>query len=258
MRSIFEGIEQTEVAIRGTPVRSPLFYRDLGMMSALFTASARAARALLPTPEHRLLSPAPGLALLAVHCFEYRDTGIGPYNEVSLSVAVTCGRSGGAFRACLDAASRRRYAAYVLALPVNTEIALHGGLDFFGFPKYLADIRFSESGDTRTCSVEDPATGKPIYSFAGKKIPTRPRARDVAVFHTFPILAGKTVRTTMVVRSFERGTRVLGGGFRITPGEDPRARLLADLAPGRLLEYVHVPRAEAILFEPEPAPGAGP
>ena len=72
MNDLFAGIEQRPISIRGTPARAPLFFRDLAMMMAVVTVERRAAAALLPDlPGYRVLTIAPGRALLGINCFEY-------------------------------------------------------------------------------------------------------------------------------------------------------------------------------------------
>jgi hypothetical protein len=252
---LFDGIVQREISVRGTPARSPLFYRDLAMMLAIFPARLRTASALLPSARLQALSPIPGKALVAVSCFEYRDTDIGPYNEVSVAVAadVNGGRAPGLVR-LLRSALSREYTGYVVDLPVDTEVALYGGLDYFNFPKFLVDIRFSEDGGHRTCSVRDREGGTLIFELCGRKLPTRTRRpsrrRGTSTFVSFPWKDGALRRATLLVDEIERGTE-MWGGFQIALGSHPSADRLAALELGRPLFYTYVPLAQAVLWEPE-------
>lgn len=258
--SFFAGIDQTDLMIRGVKARSPLFYRDVGLTLAVVTADLAAARALLPSGLVPLALPT-GRALLGISCFEYRDTDIGPYNEVALGVAV---RAEGARATGLGAVARSTlrqvYHAFICDLPVTTEIALHGGVDIFNYPKFLADIRFEGTPRARTCRVLDRETGALIYAFEADRFGTRPHpsvetpgvAPDVVTFVSYPIIGGVPHRATLRVNQQEHGTRRLRGGFRTTLGTHPRSALLAALLPGRTLQVTHVPRAQAILYAPEP------
>ena len=60
-------------------------------------------------------------------------------------------------------------------LPVTTEIARVGGVEFFGYPKFIADIEFSRSGDNLRCDLSEQGTR--ILSMEGKMLPTEPGKR---------------------------------------------------------------------------------
>lgn len=257
--AFFDGVKQKEISIRGHPAKSPLFYRDVGMMFAVFTARRETVAALLPSPRLEALSLLPWQGLVAIHCFEYRDCDIGPYNEVSISIGARPRGSllPGAGQA-LRSALTRSYGGFVASLPVNTEVAVHGGVDFFNYPKYLADIRFEEDGESRRCAVRDLESGALIHGFRGKKVGTRPPRPPsggrpgTSTFVTYPVKDGKLWKATLLLNELSRGVALGPGAFEIEHGGHARSRLLADLGAGTLLQYVHVPRAEAILLEPVP------
>lgn len=256
----FDSVAQRDISIRGVPAKSPLFFRDVGMMMGLFLANRDAAARLLPSSHLRPLAPIPGRAVVAITCFEYRDTDIGPYNEVGISVGVQVGRLRlpGAL-AMLRSALTNRFHGYVADLPVNTEVALHGGLDFFNYPKFLADIRFEERGSARSCVVTDRESRDLIYAFHGSRLVTsRPFApfkeRGTTTFFSYPDWSGEIWKATMLVNEIERGMSFRRGGFRVECGSHPRSQKLAGLSLGHVLAYIYVPRAEAVLFELQPAP----
>ena len=254
----FDGVAQRDISIRGVPAKSPLFFRDVGMMMALYFADRDAAARLLPSPNLRPLTPSPGRAVVAITCFEYRATDIGAYNEVGISIGVQVGRDQlpGAL-SMLRSALTHRFHGYVADLPVNTDIALYGGLDFFNYPKFLADIRFDEEDGVRTCVVTDRERGDLIYAFRGEALkgrrPFEPPwlDRGTTTFHSYPEKEGKTWKATMLVNEIEKAMTLRRGAFRVECGRHPRAQKLAALNLGSLLAYVYVPRAQAILLEPQ-------
>lgn len=254
----FAGVKQTPIEIRGQPARSPLFYRDLGMLMAVFSADLDAARTLLPSPRLRPLIPAPGKALVGINCFEYRDTDVGPYNEVGISVAVKldAGRRPGPWSA-LYSGLTRRYHGFVVTLPVNTEIALAGGVDFFNYPKYLARIEFDQAPRNLECRVVDRDSGELIFAFSGDRLRTRGPAvgtsrRKSCTFYSYPVIAGRPMRARLNLSLIEWASALLRHAFRLEVGRHPRSAALAALAPGRLLQYLYAPRCQGILYEPEP------
>jgi hypothetical protein len=251
--SFFEGFAQKPVSIRGVPGKSPMFFRDFHMMGGVFLADLRGARAALPRSGYRALSLPLGRALVAVHCMEYKDSDIGPYNEVSLSIAVKRGWLPLSLLQAARALSSRTYHAYVKALPVTTETALHGGVDFFNYPKYLADISFRETAAHRICTVRDRESGDAILEFEGRRLATwscAPQDENRATLLTYPEIGGRPMRAKLLVNRVECATAFLrGAGLRLGPHF--RAAEFRELGIGAVVEYAYAPRCQGILFEPE-------
>jgi hypothetical protein len=194
----------------------------------------------------------PGRAIAAVHCMEYRDTDIGPYNEVSLSVATVGGRECGfgptpLFRSILS----NLYPMFIVQLPVNTEPALYGGIDFFNFPKSLAEIGFEEREGRRTCTVRDLCSGELILQVEGEDVPTHGCSGKTMTMLTFSRIGDKILRARMTVNLLESGQSLVGKRMRLMCGSHPRSRDFQRLRSSHLFPYVFAPQCEAILFPPE-------
>lgn len=255
----FSGVRQQEVAFRHYTAPAPLFYRDVHMMAAVFTADLGQARSLLPTERHHPLRVRPGRAVIGLHCFEYRHSDIGPYNEVSLSIGVEYGRTAMPGPAkLLQAVLTGDYHAYVVQLPVTTELALVGGVDIFNFPKYLADITFEETSSERSCSLRDRETGQLILRFRGEKLRTRRfehksdrRCLKTIRMTSYPRKEGVTLRAWVLMNQRERGLSLFRRHATLELGEHPRSRVFRELRIGRQLQYLFAPRCEAMLFRPE-------
>jgi len=225
-RLFFEGVAQKDIFIRGQRAKSPAFYRDVGMMLAIVTVDLKAAQALMPAREYSPVCLWPGRALLGINCFEYRDTDVGPYNEVSLALAVRMGAGNTpGFLSVARSLISDTYHAYILHLPVNTEIALHGGVDIFNYPKYLADIRFDETESERNCRVLDKDSGELIYAFKGKRLPCAKRRADesarkpnTTTFFSYPLMNGKILRAMFRLNQIEFRTQWFGQGIDIAMG----------------------------------------
>ena len=249
--SFFAGVEQEDVAIRDFKGKSPLFYREAHIMGAVFTADLDALRKALPDPWYRPFQILPGRGLIALHCMEYRDTDIGPYNEVSLAIPVR--RSGSLPPLELLSSLRSGdHHAYIADLPVDTEPALYGGIDFFNYPKYLADITFRETSTHRVCTLRDRDTHDLILEFEGRRLAARtaaPSERDLLTLHTYPRIEDRPNHARLLVNRIERASRLCrGAGLRYGP--HPRADAFKNLLIGRLVHYAYAPRCQAILFKP--------
>lgn len=262
MSAFFLGIAQRPLDVRGFTARSPLFYRDVAMMFAVFSARLDRAAALVTAPEVVPLVVSRNTTLVAVQCFEYRHSDIGPYNEVSIAIAVRR-RGDGPKRTVLRALALRQFSGFVVDLPVNTEVAVHGGVDFFGYPKWLASIDFSESGGQRRCRVRDQASGELVYAFTGDGLRTYTsgpivrapfsHSRETTLFRTYPVKDHQTLAATMLLNEKEKGMSLMRpSAFEVELGTHPRAQLLAQLGLERLLAYTYCPSSEAILFAASP------
>src|SRR5690606_29143851 len=87
-------------------------------------------------------------------------------------------------------ALKQTFSGFVYDLPVSTPISVAGGVEWFNFPKYLADITFRETANHRICSVREFEGKDLVMEFQGQKsrrllgwgIPERLRTMDVELF----------------------------------------------------------------------------
>ncbi len=251
MSAFFEGIAQEPITFHGYAGKAPMFFREVRMMGGVFTCNLAAAKALMPTSSHHPHRIWNGRGVAAIHCFEYLDTDIGPYNEVSLSIAIVHGTRGGlSWAALARAEAKGRYQAFVADLPVTTDAAVHGGIDILGFPKWLARIEFTEDEARRVCTVRDAESGAVILSVAGDRIPTRP-AEKVISLESYPRKDGATLHATMRVNLIEWGNVAFARRMKVETTDHPRAAMLRGLSLGKQVGYLYAPRCEAILMRPE-------
>lgn len=249
----FAGHKQKDIRIRRYKGKSPLFYRDVSFMGAIFTADLDALIGLLPDRRFQPIQALPGIGLVAIHCVEYRDSDIGPYNEVALSIAIRRGRrllpvptQLSALRSFLT----QSFHAHIRQLPVTTDVALYGGLDYFNYPKYVADISFRETKLHRICTLRDKKSMDLILEFDGVKIRTSDSPRKM-LFNTYPQKDGRTLHAKMAVNLLTRGEAFVGKCASFRLGRHPRAVPFRELKLGRPVHYLYAPAAEAILFMPE-------
>lgn len=259
--AFFRGIAQKEIPIRQYAGWSPLFFTRVSMMGAIFTAKMSAVQALLPSKKHRALRVAPGRALVSIHCFQYQGCQIGAYNEVALSIPVHCGSGPVASPLRLaQSAFAGEFHAFVFQLPVDSEVALFGGIDYFNVPKYMTRIAFDTDSQRRSCRVVDPETGKLIFGLTGPRIATQrhPQTRRDAcdlktlTMRTYPVMDGKVRRATGTINLIQEGSRIMPKGVELDLGDHPRAAQLRELELGSAIQYVYVPECQMILSLPEP------
>jgi Acetoacetate decarboxylase (ADC) len=253
MRSspFFEGVSQVDVAIGDFAGRSPTFYYDGSATAAFFAARLSALRRLMPDPRISPARIAPGLGVVAIVCFEYSDTDIGPYNELAITVGLNDPWFLRNFpgRALLAGTRRRQLHSWVHHLPVTTEIARAGGVEFYNYPKFIAGIEFEQSDTQRVCRLREGQ--EPILTLAGKRIST-PRTEQLQLFsHLW--MDRQPQSSEFKINAIELGISFRPGAAALELGDrHPVARELAGLLVSRRpIQYVYVPRFEGILYGPE-------
>lgn len=239
------------MTIAGQPARVPIFYYDGTATQAVFAARLGALRRLMPDPRFCPARLAPGLGAVAVTCFEYRDTDIGPYNELAISIVLNepwfLPNLPGL--ALVSGLRRRQLHAWVHHLPVTTEIARAGGVDFYNYPKFIAGIDFQESGQRRACRLSDGA--EHILTLSGERIAT-PRSEQLQLFsHLW--MDRQPQCSEFKINAVEMGVSVRQGVASLALGErHPIARELAEvIAWSRPIQYQYMARFEGILYGPE-------
>jgi hypothetical protein len=247
----FEGVEQVDTSIAGLPAKLPIFYYDGTAQTAVFPARLGKLRRLLPDPRMVPARLAPGLGAVAVTCFEYRDTDIGPYNELAIAIVLhephfSLNLPG---RALVQGLRRGQLHAFVHHLPVTTEVARAGGVDFYNYPKFVASIEFEEAGGTRSCELAEGE--EQILKLSGESIPT-PDAIDLQVFsHLW--MDRQPQSSEFRLSAAAAGRTLRPGAARLELGAaHPIARELAGLLVSRrALYYELLRRFEGILYGPE-------
>jgi hypothetical protein len=117
----------------------PILYRDGSLLTLLYRVDAAAARALVPDAFEPMIVF--GKALVVVAAFEYRETTIGPYGELGVGVQVQKKGATPSLATYLrDPRLQEEQAIWVVNLPVTTEVARAGGVDVWGYPKYVTTM----------------------------------------------------------------------------------------------------------------------
>jgi hypothetical protein len=219
----------------------PCFYYDASSMTAAFPARLSALRALMPDAvrpsavrawtgdRHNLLPRVPRQRHPAIPRAGHR-------HRAQRSRRARATRSG-------------RLHAYIQHLPVCTEVALRGGVDFYNFPKFLADIEFQDDRDQRTCRV---AEGREhILTLRERRIPATKTATIPQFCHLW--IDGQPQTAEFKVHQHEVGTTIRPGAATLELGEHHPIALELDrlIVSRHPLQYEYAPSFEAILYQPE-------
>lgn len=125
----------------------PILYRDGSVVGLMYRVDPELAAACIDDADAFEPFTLLGKAVVQLVVFEYRDTSIGPYNEVALAVEVQRkGTRPSTWGALANARNQPDYGSYFLNLPVTTEGACVAGREIWGYPKYVVpiDTEFSE------------------------------------------------------------------------------------------------------------------
>jgi hypothetical protein len=247
----FEGVPQVDATLAGESAKLPIFYYDGTAQTAVFPAKLSALRKLLPDPRFVPARLAPGLGAVGVTCFEYRDTDIGPYNELAITIILSSSplASNLPGRALLTGLRDKQLHAWVHHLPVTTEIARVGGVDLYNYPKFVGSIDFEQSGSRRTCRLGEGE--EHILTLDGPLIPT-PDSGELQLFsHLW--MDRQPQESEFKLNIVAGGRALRPGAARLELGErHPIARELAGvLVSRRSIYYELMAPFEGILYGPE-------
>jgi len=244
----FEKVQQHEVQISGGSCEVPILYREVFAAGATFVAPTLALKGLLPTSN---LVPAelwPGKGLLSFMAFDYRDSSIGPYRELAMAVAVRYRpRFNAPFVPALRMSVSLSFEIFIWQLPLSSDLGLRAGIDIWGFPKFLADIEFSQDDKTVSCALAE--EGRPILSLEINK-----NAAKMKTYFDFVIYSekdGELLMTRVDGVSSSLGRSFRPGAARLELGDHPLSRKIREVAPGTCVQTLYIPQAQMILPEAE-------
>ncbi len=185
---------------KGT-VELPIYYYDYGYCHFIFFVDYENAKRKL---ENTAFVPCTffGKSLALLNFFEYRETAIGPYNEVGLSILCYPKNSK---QPCmvplhiLKDAEKWSVGAYVINLPVTTEIAYLAGKEVWNYPKFVTRIDVTLVHRNFKGIVYDPDLNEPLVTLAGNiGFLSTPKLKN-ASFISHTTHKGTPLRTLTVV-----------------------------------------------------------
>ena len=245
----FKGVIQWDMMTKDGSLEGklPVFYYDNTAMTAIYTASTEKVLRRLPLPDMHPVEAWRGKALVAFTAFEYRRTDIDPYNEFSISFPITFGKRAIPGLTVLGMMARRYFTAYVWQLPVTTERARRGGVDMYGYPKFIADIVFAHEGSTLSCVLSE--GGRNILTLKGRKLKTS--SEKVNRIKTFSVKDGVPLAANVYMNPLEFGKSMSRSAAQLTLGDHEISGELRDLdLSPRPIFFQYMPVMEAILYGP--------
>lgn len=226
----FFDVPKTVTTTTEGEVHLPICYFDASHHMALFRVdAAKAAAKLQDVPLAPVLVSRKAVAILSF--FKYRDTTLGPYDEVGLALLVTPQGQGmtlNSFTDLLQQSRNESLGSYVLDLPVSTPLARAAGCEIWGYPKFVGQLPITLDADRFQAQVFDP-DGRLILELAGERGHMLPEPLPSMALVTYSMRGGQMLRTRVETRAACATSG--GGSLRLIVGDSPHrmARNVADL-----------------------------
>ncbi len=217
-------------------VELPIEYRDATATTVVFPVEPARARPLLEPSGLVPLVFRGRTAIAAISWFDYRDTTIGPYHELSLAVLAHHPLDKPRYPLFGMLRNRGVVGGHILHLPVTTEIAWAGGRELWGYPKFVAELPIEISGQRVEAALVH--EGKRVLSMR-IPVPGGPSLPQPGVT-TLSVLGGKLLRTRIATSCRARLARGEGVELALEQPAHPVCRTLAALGlPSRAALVMH-------------------
>jgi hypothetical protein len=197
----FFQVPQTSYATTQGDVDLPILYFDTSTLLAFFVADRDAVEAKLSGTGLRPALTIGGRALVGVAHYEYRQTGVGTYNEVGVALPVLpegAPAPRNLIQALYGSVDERHLGFHILDLPVTTPLANAAGRELWGYPKFVAPIPFRLDRKSFESSVVDPDGNGDIFTLSGRLLPSLPVPPMSLVLYSHH--RGELLRTVVNVR----------------------------------------------------------
>lgn len=246
----FAGINQANFEWEGFKGKIPTFYRRIRAYTAVFPASIFSLRRLMPDKSYVPAQIFPGIGQIALTCNEFYETDIGPYNEFIFSVSLNNPHIlqlpiYNSLRQLMQSS----FYAYFHSMPVTSENALRTGIDFAGFPKFLAAIDFTDTPEWIICEVKE--GNDLICRIKGRKIAAK---QSRIVNHFIRLYQNQQPQSIeSKVNACQLGISRRSADVEIELGtQHPLADTLAQtLLSKRAQMYSYMPDAQCVLYGPD-------
>jgi len=242
----FAGVPQRLITAAGYEVTIPTFYYDYSQASVVLVTPLERIRELLPS--HRLyplrLTPRSGVTVIVA--YEYRDTDIGPYNEVAIGFPVTVDRNSPVLTE-LRRFQTQGGSVFIWQLPVTTAIARDLGVEAAGYPKFLADIEMGDEAGLATCRLAE--EGRHILTLRLRHRKPRRRSERTRMWPV-TVKGDRLLRGPAVNNIPQAAVAFHGRGVELELGDHPLADQLRRLEMGRATMASYAPANQTILSPP--------
>jgi hypothetical protein len=184
---------------RGSGVQPPIEITAGRFFGAVFPCHKEGLARLVPHDDLKPVELFPGWGAVAFGCFEFTQTSIGPYLEFAVSVPVR-------YRPYIDIPliplfneeKFKDYGMWIHRLPNSTQTAVDAGIEHWGYPKFLADMKIEIEEEDLVGTLE--ADGENIFTLRVRTTGLEPKQAR-SEMSTFSIKDNELLRTTLACDS---------------------------------------------------------
>lgn len=252
----FRQIPKKLVDSRVGRVYAPNFYYRTNSVQLLFLAPLDNLKSKLPAPLEPITA-FPGYGLVAMTFYSYLVCDNDPYKEVSIAIIVRQpGQSSYSTTQLLSSLWNQTFYGYVLALPVDTEIARVRGVYGYQLPKWLANISLDMDEENIKASIIttdgklDLALDVPCPEL--KAIPSQSRIVNNNAINK---IDEKWYQVTVQTNPLLGAQRLFPRDVVIYRGKGPLSELLNELGAWTILRMDFLKDAQMVLNMPVPIKG---
>ncbi len=210
----------------GQPIEFPILYYDCRWINAIFTARTSKLNKILPHPNFKPVEIWPGRSMLGITVFEYRDSSIGPYNEIAFVIPIKF-PPGFVFPGLTVISMMRKnvFPLYIHHLSVTIDISVKAGVHFWNHPKFLSEITLQDKGDNLDITLKE--NGILILKMSARKLALKQSSR--IQFHTYSIRENVIMHGLVDGWAPRLGTVMMGNIAQLELGQHRISKELAEL-----------------------------
>jgi hypothetical protein len=249
----FRKIPKKLVNSRVGQIYAPNFYYRTKSVQLVFLAPLDTLKSKLPPPLEPL-SVTPGYGLVALAFYSYLVCDNDPYNEVSIAIIIRQpGINSYNATQLLSSIWNRTFYGYVLALPVDTEIARVRGVYGYQLPKWLAVINLEmdehkiKADVTSIDGKSDLTLDVPLPALRAV-----PSESSIGTNNAINEIDGKWCQVTVQTNPLLGAQTLLPRNVKLSRGQGPLSELLAELGVSTILRMDVLKDAQMILNMPIP------
>jgi len=228
-KSFFD-VPQQELETSAGKAKFPIFYYDVSALQCYYWVPKEKVEPFLRDTPWQPALFGKDRVLVGIAWYEYRDTDIGPYNEVGLAVGVYPKNTRPPWSSWLNFTASsvgRKLGFYILHLPVTTQIAHAAGVEMWGYPKFVTNIEFSVEQDLFTGTVQDPSGTETIVRLTGEVSGGLPfPGLDLVLYST---RGAEPLRTVVNTKVIFRNLRGISFTMELGSAQHPMRSTLAAL-----------------------------
>lgn len=241
----FKGINQIEVQTGPFNTKYPIFYREVSYLGLFLLAPINKIRDILPSKRMNPLRLTPWHSMFTITATEYKDSDVGPYNQVSIGIPFVLDKQTPLLTGILNKPPEIP-SIFTLHLPVTTEHSRVSGIEMANYPEFIADIQFSNVNKWTSCKVD--SEGKNILNLSCREIPVKPFPRQRV--YTVTLKDECLLRSEFNFSDSLAGVSKNQSDVKLEFGDHPIGQKINGLYSGKILQYQYYPSGQAILSSP--------